>query len=149
MWLLIILLLTSCSSKIEIIPNTDCIDIKVNVSGAVMNEGTIKLPCGSVFDDLLNQIVLAENADISMFHSNMPLFDGDNIVILEQNEFRISINTASKEELMTLKGIGEKTAEAIIEYRNVNGFFINIIDIKNVKGIGDRKYEAIKDFISL
>lgn len=60
----------------------------------------------------------------------------------------VNINTASKEELMTLKGIGETTAEAIIEYRKENKF-TKIEDIKNVKGIGDKKFEAIKEDIEV
>ena len=58
----------------------------------------------------------------------------------------VNINSASKEELMTLKGIGETTAEAIIEYRKENKF-TKIEDIKNVKGIGDKKFESIKEDI--
>ena len=60
----------------------------------------------------------------------------------------VNINTASKEELMTLKGIGEATAEAIIEYRKENKF-IKIEDIKNVKGIGDKKFESLKEDIEV
>lgn len=60
----------------------------------------------------------------------------------------VNINTASKEELMTLKGIGETTAEAIIEYRKENKF-TKIEDIKNVKGIGNKKFESIKKDIEV
>ena len=59
----------------------------------------------------------------------------------------ISINTASKEELMTISGIGESKAIAIIKYREENKFE-KIEDIKNVSGIGDALYEKIKDFIT-
>jgi len=60
----------------------------------------------------------------------------------------VNINTATKEELMTLPGIGNATAEAIIEYRKENKFN-EIDDIKNVKGIGDAKFEKIKAQISV
>lgn len=60
----------------------------------------------------------------------------------------VNINTASKEQLMNLKGIGETTAEAIIEYRKENKF-TKIEDIKNVKGIGDKKFESIKEDIEV
>lgn len=60
---------------------------------------------------------------------------------------KISINTASLEELMTLSGIGEKTAAKIIEYRKEN-LFEKLEDIKNVSGIGDSLYEKIKDYIT-
>lgn len=61
----------------------------------------------------------------------------------------ISINTATKEELMTLKGIGESKALAIISYREEHGSFTNIEEIKNIKGIGEKMFEKIKDFITL
>lgn len=60
----------------------------------------------------------------------------------------VSINTASKEELMTVSGIGESKALAIIEYRNKNGLFKDISEVKNVSGIGDSLYEKIKDYIT-
>jgi len=60
----------------------------------------------------------------------------------------ININTATKEELMSLPGIGNATAEAILEYRKENKFN-EIDDIKNVKGIGDAKFEKIKGQISV
>ena len=61
---------------------------------------------------------------------------------------KVSINNATLEELMTLKGIGEKTANKIIEYRSENKFE-TIEDIKNVSGIGDSLYEKIKDSITI
>ncbi len=65
----------------------------------------------------------------------------------EQGE-KININTASKEELMTLSGIGEAKAEAILEYRKHNRFE-KIEDIKNISGIGDNIYDKIKDSITV
>ena len=62
---------------------------------------------------------------------------------------KIKINTAGSEALQTLDGIGEAKAKAIIEYRNKNGNFKNIEDIKNVSGIGDSVYEKIKDNITV
>lgn len=61
---------------------------------------------------------------------------------------KISLNNATKEELMTLPGIGESKALLIIEYRK-NNRFNNIEEIMNVKGIGKSIYEKIKDLISL
>jgi len=60
---------------------------------------------------------------------------------------KIDINKATQQELTQLKGIGEKTAEQIIEYRTNVGKFTKIEDIMNVKGIGEKKFEAIKDQI--
>lgn len=60
----------------------------------------------------------------------------------------VDINTASKKELMGLNGVGEKKAEAIIEYRTKTKF-TSIEDIKKVNGIGDKLFEAIKKDISV
>ncbi len=62
---------------------------------------------------------------------------------------KISINTASKEELMTLDGIGSSKAQDIIDYREKNGLFTALEDIMNVSGIGEAVYEKIKDKIKL
>lgn len=62
---------------------------------------------------------------------------------------KVNINTASLEELDTLPGIGESTANKIINYRNENGKFKSIEEIKEVSGIGDSKYEQIKDLIEV
>lgn len=58
--------------------------------------------------------------------------------------FALDINKASKEELVAVKGIGEKKAEQIISYRNEHGKFKSIEDLKNVKGIGDKIIEEVK-----
>lgn len=60
---------------------------------------------------------------------------------------KIDINKATVQELSQLKGIGEKTAQQIIEYRTNVSKFAKIEDIMNVKGIGEKKFEAIKDQI--
>ena len=68
---------------------------------------------------------------------------------IESSSNLININTASVVELMSLDGIGESKAKAIIEYRDINGDFENILDIKNVSGIGESIYEKIKDYITV
>ena len=60
---------------------------------------------------------------------------------------KIKINTATKEQLETLTGIGPSTADKIIEYRKEKGNFKSAEDIKNVNGIGESKYNKIKDKI--
>lgn len=61
----------------------------------------------------------------------------------------ININTAGQAELETLPGIGPALAGRIIEYRNSNGRFLSPADIKNVSGIGDKKFEQIQDRITV
>ena len=62
---------------------------------------------------------------------------------------KININTASKEELMTLQGIGESKAKEIIKYRETNGNFNSIDEIKNINGIGDNLFASIKENITV
>lgn len=61
----------------------------------------------------------------------------------------VNINKATQSELENLPGIGPAIATRIIEYRKENGKFSSIDDIKNVKGIGDAKYDKIKDSIEV
>jgi len=61
---------------------------------------------------------------------------------------KININNASKEQLMTLKGVGEEIADRIIEYRKAHPFK-TIEDLMNVKGIGQKRFEKLKDFITV
>ncbi len=66
-----------------------------------------------------------------------------------ENKAKVNINTASKSELMQISGVGEAKADKIIEYRNTNGRFQNIDEIKNVSGIGDAMFEKIRDYITV
>lgn len=61
----------------------------------------------------------------------------------------VNINTASKEELDTLPGVGPATADKIIEYRETNGQFNSIEDIKNVRGIGEAKFSKMQSRIQI
>ena len=70
-------------------------------------------------------------------------------IIELETESLININTCELEELKTLKGLGEKKALKIIEYRDNNGLFKSIEEIKNVSGIGEATFNAIKDFIKV
>lgn len=61
----------------------------------------------------------------------------------------VNINTADISRLETLDGIGKKTAEAIIDYRNEHGGFASLDELMNIKGVGQSKYQKIKNKISL
>lgn len=79
---------------------------------------------------------------------NMPISNNQKLYSFDLNN-KISINEASIDELIKLPGIGTRTATLIIEYRNKNNGFKYLEEIKNVKGIKDKKYEKIKEYISL
>lgn len=79
---------------------------------------------------------------------------GNNVIIEDNNQSKgvnkkVNINEASQSDLETLPGIGPSIASRIIEYREQNGKFSKIEDLQNVKGIGDAKYNRIKDSITV
>lgn len=71
------------------------------------------------------------------------------ITTQKQENKKININIASLEELITLNGLGESKAKSIIEYRTNTGLFNTIEDLLNVKGIGQKILDGIKDFIEV
>ena len=82
-----------------------------------------------------------------------PLINNDACIKEEDTKVEednyVNINTCSKEELMSINGIGEAKAKAIIDYREKNGNFNTIEDIRNVSGIGDALFEKIKAYITV
>ena len=74
--------------------------------------------------------------------------DRNNVSVIKNNS-KININTANISELKQITGIGESTANKIIDYRENVGKFKKIEDIKEVKGIGDTKYESLKNKITI
>ena len=61
----------------------------------------------------------------------------------------VNINTASSEQLQSINGFGVATAEAIIEYRDMNGSFASVADLVNVKGIGNKKLEKLAEQLTV
>lgn len=72
---------------------------------------------------------------------------GKSSEVEEQTNVKVNINTASKEKLETLPGIGGTTAQKIIDYREQNGKFKTVEDLLNVTGIGEAKFNNLKDKI--
>ena len=62
---------------------------------------------------------------------------------------KINVNTATMEQLQSINGVGASTANAIIDYREMNGAFHNVADLVNVKGIGEKKLAKLQDLISV
>lgn len=148
--------------------------IMVHVTGEVKNSGVVSLDEGSrVVDAIYSAGGETVDADLNKLNLAYVLNDGDKIYVPkkedEQTEYItsgagenvssstaqtsdskiININTATVEELSTLPGIGNAIAERIVAYRMQNGKFENVEDIKNVTGIGDSKFNNIKDLITV
>lgn len=144
--------------------------IYVYLCGAVANPGVYQIAEGSrLFEALEAAGGMLEEADLTSQNLARILQDGEQIQILTKDEVKaledagisvqgesitknnglININTASVQELTTLTGIGESRAQAIIEYRETNGFFTSIDGIKNVSGIKDALFEKIKNQITV
>ena len=87
------------------------------------------------------------NANIGGKHTNNGNNLNNNVSITKNN--KININTANVSELKQITGIGESTANKIIDYRENVGKFKKIEDIKEVKGIGDSKFESLKNKITI
>ncbi|HBT59301.1 MAG TPA: hypothetical protein DEA45_00580 [Acholeplasmataceae bacterium] len=137
-------------NEVAIKPNL----IQVEIKGEVVLPGTYVVKEGLVLGDLIRfALGLTPEADLDLINFQMKLVDNITYEIKKirlesvQEKNKININTASLIELMTLKGIGEVTASKIITYRENNGPFISILDIKKVSGIGEQTYEQIKDHI--
>lgn len=152
--------------------------IFVHVSGAVNNEGIVELKADSRVSDAIEKAGgVKEEAYTEEINLAYKLEDGMKIhiptkqekqqsantqVIItssgvveneEQKEKtkqkKVNINTATQTELETLSGIGTSTANKIIAYRKEKGRFKKIEDIKNVSGIGEAKFDKIKDYITV
>lgn len=85
---------------------------------------------------------------IAVFAINRFVVKSDIVVEEKEKEIIfIDINIADKNELSRIPGIGESTAEKIILYRMENGKFMNIEDIMKIKGIKEKKFNKIKEYI--
>lgn len=139
--------------KIEIQRKNDSF-ILINIDGAINAKGDILIKKGSTYQDLFDMYGLKNDADISSFNLNERLendiyimvpYHQEKEAILDDN--LININTASKEELMSLYGIGDYLSDKIIEYRNLH-LFQSIEELMNVSGIKEKVFENIKDKIT-
>ncbi|WP_305304130.1 helix-hairpin-helix domain-containing protein [Romboutsia ilealis] len=154
------------------IENTNKKTITVFISGEVKNPGVVAIDAEKRLSDAVNELGgTTENADLNKVNLAMKLKDeshyiipkiGDNSESHNKETFEnniendlndknnlININAASIQELDALPGVGEATANKIVNYREEKGKFNSIEEIKNVNGIGDKKYEELKTLISI
>ena len=144
--------------------------IKVYITGEVKNQGVIELEEGDRIADAIEKAGgQTEQASLKNVNLAYQLEDGQKIYIpnVNDNETEIiddgasgvvddttnqtvvNINKADETELQSLNGIGESLATSIVQYRKENGKFETIEDLKNVPGIGDSKFENIKEYIKV
>ncbi|MDD3712694.1 MAG: SLBB domain-containing protein [Candidatus Izemoplasmatales bacterium] len=134
--------------------------IYVSIKGEVINPGVYYVEETISVKDLITLAGgLTEYANAQAINYNQTLILGSIVLVpkilvddyepITEPSGLININTASLDELQTLKGIGEILGQRIIDYRNEYGYFQNIEDIQLVSGIKSSIYEEIKDFITV
>ncbi len=137
--------------------------IYVHIEGCVQNPGLFKVQDGTRMYELL-ELAGGETDDADLTRINLAsiLTDAQKVIIpavyipTEEGEISsgiyqrmVNINTATLDELQTLNGIGPSMAQKILDYRNKNGYFLQIEDIMEVDGIGEGKFNKIKDNITI
>lgn len=145
--------------------------IVVEIKGEINKPAVYRLKEGTIIEELINEAGgLSENADISKINRAKEVKDHECISIPNKNEMvtqnasngsnnssneinssrpdLINLNTATEEELQKLTGIGPAKSKDIISYREKNGEFKDIEEIKKVKGISDGTFEKIKESIT-
>ena len=155
---------TVLAEKTEVSTTQETV-IFVDIKGAVKNPGVYQMKVGDRVKDALDAAGgLTDEADSQKVNLAKRLEDQMAIVVPkvgeeaeeipagatskeEAKEGKVNINTATVEELKTLKGVGEKKAEAIIEYRKKNGSFQTKEDLMKVRGIGKKLFESFQERI--
>ena len=140
--------------------------VVVFVTGEVKKPGLVTLTEGQRVADAVNAVGgVIETADIERVNMAALLEDGMQIRVPERigrdaerprntqsgktANGQINLNTASEKELQELPGIGPAMSARIIEYRETNGPFQSIEDVKKVRGIGNAKFEKMKDKVTV
>ena len=163
------------SAEVQVAENLEPVkrELTVYVSGQVKTPAVVTLEDNGKLRavDAINAVGgLTEFADTEIVNLAEPLIDGQHIHIPAKDIIfseippaasspnksanfaqgnLININTADETELQKIRGVGKVIAGRIIEYRNSNGFFEKIEDIKKVRGIGEKTFEKMKNSITV
>lgn len=128
--------------------------IGFHIKGEIMAPGYYELEEGSRYmDALLAAGGETAEADIEAINLSTIIVDGEEIIVPQkasdspETDGKININTADIYQLCKLDGIGEKTAQKIIDYRSKHGKFNSKKELLNVDGIGDTKFKNIENLI--
>ena len=141
----------------------------VDIGGEVMKPGVYEVSDGTRLFEVIDKAGgLTEDADIDGINRAETVQDGQKIMIgrhgenpdenrdsysannvTDGGEGKVNINTADAAALQTIPGIGPSKADRIIEYRESEGKFNEIDDIKNISGIGNKTFESIKEYITV
>ncbi|MBQ6630705.1 MAG: helix-hairpin-helix domain-containing protein [Romboutsia sp.] len=122
-------------------------DVVEILGGTTENADLNKVNLAMKLEDESHYIIPKIGESVEIYSDDMPI--NSNEIIENEKSNLVNINKATIQELDTLPGIGEATANKIINYRDENGEFKSIDEIKNVNGIGDKKYEELKSLISI
>ncbi len=120
----------------------------VILSGAFLQEGTFYYEGELNVSGLVNQVGVSKDANLSCLNMTQTLTDEQSIYLPILSENTISLNTSSLQQLMSLKGVGEKTAQKIIDYREATPFLF-IEDIMKISGIGEKTFIKLRDQLCL
>ena len=151
----------SVSANEEIEEVIDNEYIYVEIKGAVKHPDVYKISKDARVKDLIILGEPLQNADLNSLNQSEKLHDEKSVYVPVKGEVVdviksktseksvVNINTATKEELMRLNGVGEKKAETIIEYREENGLFNKKEDLMNIPGIGQKTFENLQEHIEI
>ena len=138
-------------STSDVSTSNEEVKVKVSLSGQVQVPGEYMITKGSYLDEAIELAGgLTSLADTDCFDFYLTIEQDINIYIAQitENE-KISINEASKEQLMTLTGVGKTLADRIISYKEEDGGFEYLEELMNIDGIGKSIFNKIKDQICL
>lgn len=134
--------------------------IEVHVAGAVRRPGVYRVRSDARVDDALRTAGgAARTADLNAINLAAKLVDGQQVVVPSKSAAKaaggtnegsgpVGLSNATVEDLDAIEGVGPVTAQKIIDYRTQHGGFSSVEDLKKINGIGDKRFQSIKDEVA-